>query len=184
MATAVFPNRGPITISIMLAAMMNTVDSTIVNVSLPHMQGSLSATPDQVTWVLTSYIVATAVGTPLSGWLAGRFGLRATIVATITGFTLASMACGIATTLPQIVFFRVLQGLFGAATMPLSQTVLFNINPPERHARAMAIWSTGSVLGPIAGPMLGGWLTETLSWRWCFLINLPPPCARAPPPPE
>ncbi len=173
MAAAVFPNRGPITVSIMLAAMMNTVDSTIVNVSLPHMQGALSATPDQVTWVLTSYIVATAVGTPLSGWLAGRFGLRATIVATITGFTLASMACGVATTLPQIVLFRVLQGLFGAATMPLSQTVLFNINPVERHARAMSIWSTGSVLGPIAGPILGGWLTETLSWRWCFLINLP-----------
>ena len=167
------PNRGPITFAIMLATLMNTLDSTIANVALPHIQGSLSAAPDQITWVLTSYIVAAAVMTPMSGWLAGRFGMKRTFLVVITGFTVASMLCGAAASLPQIVLFRVLQGMFGAAMIPLSQAVLLNINPPERHAHAMSMWAMGTILGPIFGPVLGGYLTDTLSWRWCFYINLP-----------
>jgi DHA2 family multidrug resistance protein len=167
------PNRGPITVSIMLATLMNTLDSTIANVALPHIQGSLSASPDQITWVLTSYIVAVAVMTPMSGWLAGRFGMKRTFLVIITGFTLTSMLCGLATSLPQIVIFRFLQGLFGASTIPLSQAMLLNINPPERHPQAMAIWAMGTILGPILGPVNGGFLTDEYSWRWCFYINLP-----------
>jgi DHA2 family multidrug resistance protein len=173
MAARPFPNRGPITFAIMLATLMNTLDSTIANVALPHIQGSLSAAPDQITWVLTSYIVAAAVMTPMAGWLAGRFGMKRTFIVVITGFTVASMLCGAATSLPQIVLFRALQGMFGAAMIPLSQAVLLNINPPERHPQAMSMWAMGTILGPIFGPVLGGYLTDTLSWRWCFYINLP-----------
>lgn len=166
-------NRWPITISIMLATVMNSLDTTIANVALPHMQGSVSASPEQITWVLTSYIVSAAVMTPLSGWLADRIGRKRMFLISIGGFTLASMLCGVATSLPEIVLFRVLQGVFGAALIPLSQAVLLDINPPEKHGQAMAIWGAGAILGPILGPALGGYFTENFSWRWCFYINLP-----------
>jgi len=149
-------NRWPITISIMLATVMNSLDTTIANVALPHMQGSVSASPEQITWVLTSYIVAAAIMTPLSGWLADRIGRKRMFLISIGGFTAASMLCGIATSLPEIVIFRLLQGVFGAALIPLSQAVLLDINPPEKHGQAMAIWGAGAILGPILGPALGG----------------------------
>jgi DHA2 family multidrug resistance protein len=166
-------NRWPITISIMLATVMNSLDTTIANVALPHIQGSVSAAQDQITWVLTSYIIAAAIMTPLSGWMADRIGRKRMFLLSIGGFTAASMLCGIATSLPEIVIFRVLQGVFGAALIPLSQAVLLDINPPEKHGQAMAIWGAGAILGPILGPALGGYFTENFSWRWCFYINLP-----------
>jgi DHA2 family multidrug resistance protein len=166
-------NRWPITISIMLATVMNSLDTTIANVALPHIQGSVSAGPEQIGWVLTSYIVSAAIMTPLSGWLAGRIGRKRLFMISIAGFVLASMLCGVATSLPELVLFRLLQGVFGASLIPLSQAVLLDINPPDKHGQAMAIWGAGAILGPILGPVLGGWLTENLSWRWCFYINLP-----------
>jgi DHA2 family multidrug resistance protein len=166
-------NRWPITISIMLATTMNTLDTTIANVALPHIQGSVQAGPEQIVWVLTSYIIASAIMTPLTGWLATRVGRKRLFLVSISGFVIASMLCGIATNLPELVAFRLLQGVFGATLMPLSQTVLLDINPPERHGQAMAIFGAGVILGPILGPVVGGYLTEYLSWRWCFYINLP-----------
>ena len=166
-------NRWPITISIMLATVMNSLDTTIANVALPHIQGSVQAGPEQIGWVLTSYIVAAAIMTPLTGWLSDRIGRKKMFMLSIAGFTAASMLCGIATSLPELVLFRLLQGLFGAALIPLSQAVLLDINPPEKHGQAMAIWGAGAILGPILGPALGGYLTDNFSWRWCFYINLP-----------
>src|SRR5580765_8629413 len=166
-------NRIPITGALMLATLMNSLDTTIANVALPHIQGSVSASADQITWVLTSYIVSAAIMTPLSGWMADRIGRKRMFLLSIGGFTVASMLCGIATSLPEIVLFRVLQGVFGAALIPLSQAVLLDINPPEKHGQAMAIWGAGAILGPILGPALGGYFTENFSWRWCFYINLP-----------
>jgi DHA2 family multidrug resistance protein len=165
--------RAPITISIMLATIMQGVDNTIANVALPHIQGSLSASQDQIAWVLTSYIVAAAITMPLTGWLAGRFGIKYLFLISVGGFTLASALCGSATSLNQLVAFRLLQGICGAGLVPLSQSVLMQINPPERHGQAIAVWGIGVMLGPIFGPMLGGWLTENYSWRWIFFINLP-----------
>ena len=166
-------NRGAITASIMLATFMQGVDTTIANVALPHMQGSLSASYDQIAWVVTSYIVAAAIMTPLTGWLAGRFGIKYVFLISVAGFTLASALCGAATSLVQLVIFRLLQGVCGAALVPLSQAVLLQINPPDRHAHAMSVWGMGVILGPIIGPALGGWLTDDYSWRWVFYINLP-----------
>jgi DHA2 family multidrug resistance protein len=166
-------NRGWITISIMLATFMQGVDTTIANVALPHMQGSMSASQDQIAWVVTSYIVAAAIMTPLTGWLANRFGIKYVFLISVGGFTVASALCGAAGSLAQLVVYRLLQGVCGAALVPLSQAVLLQINPPERHARAMAVWGMGVILGPIIGPALGGWLTDSYEWRWVFYINVP-----------
>jgi MFS transporter, DHA2 family, multidrug resistance protein len=166
-------NRLAITASIMLATFMQGVDTTIANVALPHMQGSFSCSQDQIAWVVTSYIVAAAIMTPLTGWLAGRLGIKYVFLVSVIGFTVASALCGAATSLVQLVFYRLLQGVCGAALVPLSQSVLLHVNPPERHAKAMAVWGMGVILGPIIGPALGGWLTDNYSWRWVFYINLP-----------
>ncbi len=166
-------NRGAITVSIMLATFMQGVDTTIANVALPHMQGSFSAAQDQISWVVTSYIVAAAIMTPLTGWLAGRFGIKYVFLISVAGFTVASALCGVATSLAQMVIYRLLQGICGAALVPLSQSVLLQINPPHRHAQAMSVWGMGVILGPIIGPALGGWLTDEYNWRWVFFINVP-----------
>jgi DHA2 family multidrug resistance protein len=166
-------NRGPITAGIMLATVMGALDTTVVNVALPHMLASLSASPERITWVITAYIVATAVTMPVSGWLAARFGAKFILLLTIVGFTVASVLCGLATSLPEIVLFRVLQGAMAAPMMPLGQAVLLNINPPERFGRAMALFTMAGVVAPVVGPVVGGYLTDSLSWRWCFYINVP-----------
>jgi len=157
----------------MLATLTNTLDTTIANVALPHMQGSLSASGDQIVWVLTSYMVATAIMTPLSGWLASRFGRKRITVVSLAGFTIASMLCGVANDLTMLVVARALQGFSGAALQPLAQATLLDVNPPEKHAKVLAIQGMSSMIGPLFAPTLGGWLTDTLSWRWVFLINLP-----------
>jgi DHA2 family multidrug resistance protein len=168
-----FANRVPITVGLMLATVMTSLDTTIANVALPHMAGSVSASQDQITWVLTSYIIAAAIMTPLSGWLSTRIGRKLMFLISIAGFTVASMLCGVAHSLAEIVIFRLLQGLFGAALIPLSQAVVLDIYPPSQVGQVMAIWGAGAILGPILGPVLGGWLTDNLSWRWVFFINLP-----------
>ena len=159
--------------SIMLATLMQVIDTTIANVALPDMQGSLSATQDQVSWVLTSYIVAAAIATPATGWLAAKLGRRRLLAFAIGGFTIASMLCAVAGDIGQMVGFRVLQGLFGAALVPISQSTLLDVFPKEKHGAAMAMWGMGVMIGPILGPPLGGWLTDHYSWHWVFLINLP-----------
>lgn len=162
-----------ITICAMMATLMQALDSTIANVALPYMQGSLATTSDQITWVLTSYIVAAAIFTAPVGWLAARFGLRRLFVVSVVGFTVASMLCGGAQSLTQMVAFRLMQGVFGASLVPLSQTTMLNLYPPSQRGQAMAVWGMGVMLGPILGPTLGGWLTDAYNWRWVFFVNLP-----------
>lgn len=166
-------NRGLLVVSVMLATLMQALDTTIANVALPNMQGSLSATQDQVSWVLTSYIVAAAIATPATGWLSSVMGRRRLLLIAIGGFTVASILCGIATDINQMVLFRLLQGLFGASLVPISQSTLLDVFPREKHGAAMAMWGMGVMIGPILGPPLGGWLTDTYSWHWVFLINVP-----------
>src|ERR1700684_2246582 len=166
------PHRGIITICIMLATLIQSLDSTIANVALPHMQGSLSASQDQITWVLTSYIVAAAITTPVTGWLCDHFGKKNVLLTSIIGFTVASALCGVCVSVPMIIAARLLQGVYGASLVPLSQAILLDINPREKQGQAMAIWGMGVMVGPILGPTLGGWLTDSYNWRWVFFINL------------
>ena len=162
-----------LTICAILATLMQSLDSTIANVALPYMQGSMGASQDEINWVLTSYVVAAAIMTAPIGFLTGRFGRTRLFTISIAGFTIASILCGMAQSLDQIVIFRVLQGIFGAALVPLSQSVMFDIYSIEKRAAAMSIWGMGVMIGPVLGPILGGWLTQNYSWRFIFYINVP-----------
>ena len=170
---ALLRRRRLITFTVMAATIMHALDGTIANVALPSIQGSLSATQEQVSWVVTSYIVASAIMTPLAGFCAMRFGLRRTLATCVVGFTIVSMLCGAAQSLDQLVLFRALQGGFGAALVPVSQAIMMDTYPREEQGKAMAMWGVGTMLGPIAGPSLGGWLTDEFTWRWVFYVNLP-----------
>jgi DHA2 family multidrug resistance protein len=162
-----------VAISVMLSTFMEVLDTSIVNVSLPHIAGSLSATVNEATWVLTSYLVANAIILPITGFLANYFGRKRLLIVAVAGFTTASVLCGIAPNLPALVFFRVLQGATGGFMQPLSQAILLESFPPEDRGKAMAFWGMGIVVAPILGPTLGGWLTDSYSWRWVFYINVP-----------
>ena len=173
-AAAMTPStRVMVTVCAMSATIMQALDTTIANVALPYMQGSLGASLDQINWVLTSYIVAAAIMTAPIGWVSERFGRKRLFVICAAGFTGASVLCGLAQNIVQMVGFRLLQGAFGAALVPLSQSVMLDAYPPEERGSAMAIWGIGVMLGPIMGPTLGGWLTDNYSWHWVFFINLP-----------
>src|SRR5919112_427837 len=162
-----------VTIGVMMAVLLQVLDTTIANVALPHMQASLSATQDTINWVLTSYIVASAIALPISGWLADRIGRKRLLLISVVGFTIASVLCASAVSLGEMVVFRAFQGVSGAFIVPLAQATLFDINPREKHGQAMALFGGGIMIGPILGPVLGGWLTDNYNWRWVFLVNLP-----------
>jgi len=166
-------NRPAITACIILAVIMQALDTTIANVALPYMQGSVSASADQINWVLTSYIVAAAIMTPPSGFLANRFGRKRVLMVAVAGFVAASVLCGIAQSLLEIVAFRLLQGFFGAALVPIGQSILLDIYTPEERGSAMALFGMSVMVGPVLGPVIGGWLTDHYSWRWVFYINVP-----------
>jgi len=165
--------RAIISVFVMTATIMQVLDTTVANVSLPYMQGTLSTTQDQINWVLTSYIIASAIMTSPVGWLSARFGRKRLYIVCTVGFTVASMLCGISQNIEQMVLFRLTQGAFGAALVPLAQAVMLDAYPTAQRAAAMAIWGMGIMLGPIMGPVLGGYLTETYSWRWVFYVNVP-----------
>jgi len=162
-----------IAISVMLGTFMEVLDTTVVNVSLQHIAGSLSVTPEEATWVLTSYLVANAIVLPLTGWLGNYFGRRNILLMSVGGFTVFSFLCGIAPNLPLLIIFRVFQGATGGGLQPLSQAILMEAFPPEKRAKAMAFWALGIVVAPMLGPVLGGWITDSYSWRWLFYINIP-----------
>jgi len=162
-----------IAISVMLATFMEVLDTSVVNVSLPHIAGSLSATIDEATWTVTSYLVANAIILPMTGWLASTFGRKRLLMLSVVGFTGASFLCGFAPTLGSLIFFRIVQGATGGALQPLSQAVLLEAFPPNERGKAMGFWGLGVVVAPILGPVLGGWLTDNYSWRWVFYINIP-----------
>jgi len=162
-----------VAVAVMFATFMEVLDTTVVNVSLPHIAGSLSASVDEASWALTSYLVANAIILPMTGWLANYFGRKRTLLAAVFGFTAASFLCGLAPTLPMLIFFRIVQGATGGALQPLSQAVMLEAFPPKDRGKAMAFWGLGIVVAPMLGPVLGGWLTDNYSWRWVFYINLP-----------
>src|ERR671929_1250513 len=162
-----------ITFAVMSATLIQVLDTTIVNVALPHMAGELGANTDQISWVLTSYLVSSAIVMPLTGYFADTLGRKRFLLVSIAGFVAASALCGIAQSLFQIVVFRLLQGVFGAALVPLSQAIMADAYPLQERGRAMAIWGLGVMVGPVLGPTLGGWLTDVASWRWTFYINVP-----------
>ena len=162
-----------VTVGVMMAVLLQVLDTTIANVALPHMQASLSATQDTINWVLTSYIVASAIALPISGWLADRVGRKRLLLTSVVCFTVASVLCATATSLSEMVIFRAFQGVSGAFIVPLAQATLFDINPREKHGQAMALFGGGVMIGPILGPVLGGFLTDNYNWRWVFLVNLP-----------
>ncbi|HTE82238.1 MAG TPA: DHA2 family efflux MFS transporter permease subunit, partial [Reyranella sp.] len=166
-------NRTAITVCIILAVVMQALDTTIANVALPYMQGSVSASADQINWVLTSYIVAAAIMTPPSGFLANKFGRQRVLMVAVAGFVIASVLCGMAQSLFEIVAFRLLQGFFGAALVPISQSILLDIYTPEERGSAMALFGVSVMVGPVLGPVVGGWLTDNFNWRWIFYINVP-----------
>jgi DHA2 family multidrug resistance protein len=175
--TAVHPlptgQRLIVTVGVMTAVLLQVLDTTIANVALPHMQASLGATQESINWVLTSYIIASAIALPMSGWLADRIGRKRLLLISVVGFTIASTLCAMATSLGEMVSFRAIQGVSGAFIVPLAQATLFDINPRDKHGQAMALFGGGVMIGPILGPVLGGWLTDSYNWRWVFLVNLP-----------
>src|SRR3954466_13286030 len=162
-----------IAVSVMFATFMEVLDTTVVNVSLPHIAGSLSVSTDEAAWALTSYLVANAIILPMTGWIASTFGRKRTLLAAVFGFTAASFLCGLATSLPMLILFRVVQGATGGALQPLSQAVMLEAFPPQDRGKAMAFWGLGIVVAPMLGPVIGGYLTDNFSWRWVFYINLP-----------
>jgi DHA2 family multidrug resistance protein len=167
------PNPWLIAIAVMSGTFMEVLDTTVVNVSLPHIAGNLSATTDEATWTLTSYLVANAIVLPMTGWLASKFGRKRLLTASVVGFTAASFLCGLAPTLGFLIFFRIVQGACGGGLQPLSQAILLEAFPPEKRGQAMGFWGLGIVVAPMLGPVLGGWLTDNYSWRWVFYINVP-----------
>ncbi|MBP8924954.1 MAG: multidrug efflux MFS transporter [Pseudomonadales bacterium] len=167
------PHRGLLMMAVMSVSVIQFLDVTIANVALPHMQSSLGASLDTISWVLTSYIIAGVMMTPVAGWLSDRIGSRRLFLVAVAGFLLASMLCGAATSLMQMVFFRAIQGTCTAFIAPMSQTIMFDINPPSKQPAAMTLWGLVVMIAPIAGPMIGGVLTESLNWRWIFYVNLP-----------
>src|SRR5437763_2311201 len=162
-----------VAVAVMFATFMEVLDTTVVNVSLPHIAGNLSSSVDEASWALTSYLVANAIILPMTGWIANYFGRKRTLIAAVFGFTAASFLCGLATSLPMLIFFRVVQGATGGALQPLSQAVMLEAFPPKDRGKAMAFWGLGIVVAPMLGPVLGGWLTDNYSWRWVFYINIP-----------
>ena len=172
-AARFFSRRWLVAIAVMSSAVMEVLDTSVVNVSLPHISGSLSSTVEESTWVLTSYIVANAIILPITGWLSNYFGRKRLLLTVVTGFTLSSVLCGLAPSLPLLIFFRVIQGITGGGLQPLSQSVMLEEFPGEERGKAMAFWSLGIIAAPVLGPTVGGWITDNYSWRWVFYINLP-----------
>src|SRR5215469_911388 len=162
-----------IAVAVMCATVMEILDTTVVNVSLPHIAGSLSATVEEATWTLTSYLVANAIILPLTGWLSNFFGRKRMLMMSVIGFTVASFFCGLAPSLPFLIAFRIIQGACGGGLQPISQAILLESFPPEDRGKAMGFWGLGIVVAPMLGPVLGGWLTDSYSWRWVFYINVP-----------
>jgi len=162
-----------IVISVMFSTFMEVLDTTVVNVSLPHIAGNLSATPEEATWALTSYLVANAIVLPITGWLANYFGRKRLLMTAVVGFTTASFFCGFAPSLAWLVAFRIVQGLTGGVLQPVSQAVMLEAFPPAQQGKAMGVWGLGIVVAPMLGPVLGGWLTDNYSWRWIFYVNIP-----------